>query len=215
LVRAGLGLPGLSLAEANAQALLRREDLKVAQGRVEDAQRKIEVAENALGPAIDLVFNTRVPTPPDNHPAQFRFDQATWNAGLNADLPLNRLRERNDYRTALINLERAERNYGLLADTVILEVRDAWRGLQQAQESYAIQENSVGLARRRVDSTTLLLQAGRASTRDMLESQAALVEAENAFVQALTDHTIARLEFHRDAGILDVTEPGFLRPAGR
>ena len=95
-----------------------------------------------------------------------------------------------------------------MADEVKLDVRDAWRKLQEARASYDIQQTSLTLARRRVDSTTLLTQAGRANTRDLLESQDALLEAQNALTGALVDHTIARLEFWRDTGVLEVGENG-------
>jgi hypothetical protein len=42
----------------------------------------------------------------------------------------------------------------------------------------------------------------------VLEAQQALVEARNALVRALVDHTIADLEFRRDVGALVVDEKG-------
>ena len=74
--------------------------------------------------------------------------------------------------------------------------------MQEKRESYKIQQNSLDLARRRVDSTTMLLQAGRADMRDMLDAQESLIDAQNALVEALTDHAIARLQFYRDIGSL-------------
>jgi outer membrane protein TolC len=87
-------------------------------------------------------------------------------------------------------------------------VRSAFRRLEQTRESYSIQKRAVALAERRVESTQLLLQAGRATQRDVLESQAALLEAKNALVQALVDHSIAELEFQRNVGTLVVDEEG-------
>jgi len=91
---------------------------------------------------------------------------------------------------------------------VKLNVRDAWRKLQEAKASYDIQQDSQELAEKRVESTTMLQDAGRASTRDVLEARDALLEAQNAVTKALIDHMIARLEFWRDIGILDVDENG-------
>ena len=82
----------------------------------------------------------------------------------------------------------------------------AARRLAQARESYNIQQSAADLARRRVEATNLLLDAGRAQSRDLLEAQDALLEAQNALVRALVDHTVARLEFLRDTEQLEVDE---------
>ncbi len=207
LQAAGIVHPEWEQAPAIAIALDHRQDLLVERDRVDDAKRKVTVAVRDLGPDVDLSFSASLPSKPDTRYTEFDTDDATYNAGLDVDLPFDRLTERNAYRRALIVLDRAKRELGRRTDQVKLDVRNAWRTLQQARQSYIIQQNSVALAGRRVDSTTLLLQAGRADTRDLLEARAALVESQNALVRALTDHTIARLEFYRDLGLLDVRTP--------
>lgn len=201
LLDTGIRHPTLSLPRAITLSMVHREDLKNSRDRVMDAERKVAVAANDLAPGIDLTGDVSIPTEPDTDALKFRPGHADWSAGIDLDLPLDRLPERNAYRSALINQARSERDLSLDIDQIKLDVRDAWRTLQQVRESYDIQKNSLTLARRRVDSTTLLLQAGRADTRDLLDSQAALVEAQNALIRALTDHTLARLEFFRDIGV--------------
>jgi outer membrane protein TolC len=208
LMQAGIQHPAMSAEDAIVLALKNRLDLKNSEDRVADAGRKIKVAENGLGADVNLVFNSNTPTAPGNRAAKFEFDQTTWSAGLDVNLPLDRLAERNTYRTSLISLNRALRDYGLQIDNVKLSVRTDWRILQQAKESYEIQKNSVELAKRRVESTTLLLQAGRAQTRDLLDAQSSLVNAQNALTAALINHLIARLQFFRDIETLTVDEKG-------
>jgi outer membrane protein TolC len=131
-----------------------------------------------------------------------------YSIGLDIDLPVDRLEERNALRQTQIERERAARDLSLLRDQVVLAVREAYRGLEQARQSYEIQQRSVALAQRRVESTQLLLQAGRASQRDVLESQSALVQAQNSLTRALVDHTVAGLQFQRDVGTLRVDREG-------
>ena len=71
-----------------------------------------------------------------------------------------------------------------------------------------IQAKSVTVARRRVESTTLFLQAGRAEIRDVLEAQEALVSAQNALTASLVDYRVAELELQRDLGVLEVDDQG-------
>jgi len=205
LTQAGIIHPELEVENAVRQALALRLDLVNADDRVADAERRVEVAADGLGGDIDLVLSSSAETEDDTKPTRFRFDRGTYSFGLDADLPLDRKAERNTYRKSLISLERARRASELLRDNIKQQVRQAWRSLQEAKESYEIQRNSLALAERRVESTSLLLQAGRASTRDLLESQSALLEAQNALTRVLVDHTIARLELWRDIGTLVVT----------
>jgi len=60
---------------------------------------------------------------------------------------------------------------------------------------------AVRLAERRVSSTSLFLQAGRAQIRDLLEAQEALILAQNGLTAAITDFRIADLALKRDMGV--------------
>ena len=53
-----------------------------------------------------------------------------------------------------------------------------------------------------------MLEAGRLTTRDVLESQDALLEAQNNVTDALVTHSIAKLTFFSDTGILQVKPDG-------
>ena len=105
-------------------------------------------------------------------------------------------------------MDEATRNLQELEDQIKLQVRDALRNLLQARESHIIQAQAVALARRRVDSTELFLQAGQAQIRDVLEAQEALVSAQNALTAALVNYRVAELELQRDMGVLEVDEKG-------
>jgi len=203
----GIIHPDVSAEDAVNLALKARLDLASERDQVADSGRKVVVAKSGLAPDVDLVLRSSVPTA-NNRPGNFRTDFGTYTAGLDVDLPIDRRTERNTYRRALITLERGKRGAALLEDEVKLNVRDAWRKLQEARAGYEIQSISLTLAEDRVESTTLLLQAGRASTRDLLESRAALLRAQNALTRTLIDHTLARLAFWRDIGILEVNENG-------
>ena len=66
------------------------------------------------------------------------------------------------------------------------------------------------MAQRRVRSTTLFQQAGRSSTRDLLESEAALLSARNAVVAAVVDYRMAGLRLERDMSALRISESGLI-----
>ncbi|MFQ5749683.1 MAG: TolC family protein, partial [Planctomycetota bacterium] len=133
-----------------------------------------------------------------------------WSGGFTADLPLDRLPERNAYRSSLIAFEAAKRAVDLAGDTIQANIRDQLRQVRATRQTYQIQTNSVDLAARRVESTRLNLEAGRSSTRDVLESQRALLSAQNAATRALIDYSLTRLRLFNEAELLTIDKTGII-----
>ena len=204
--------PPFGQRAAVAIALDKRLDVANARDQEVDAWRKVLVAENALGPDVDLELGAALRTA-STKPLDLTDPQVEGLLGLNIDLPLERTAERNAYRAALIQAARARRQRQAREDGVVLEVRESYRRLDRAERSYEIQAEGVVLAERRVESTNLLLEAGKASTRDRLEAEDARVRARNAAVLALVDHAIARLELERNVGTLRVGADALWTPA--
>jgi outer membrane protein TolC len=199
--------------EALRLALESRLDMRVALGRVYDAQRKVVVAADALRAEMTLfgsaeVGERRSPGSAGLQDAALVLDEGRFAALLNVDLPLERTAERNLYRESFIGLQRAVRGVQELEDEVKLEVRDRLRNLLEFRESIQIQAQAVGIAEQRVKSTDLFLQAGRAEIRDVLDSQEALLNTQNALTSALVGYRIAELELQRDLGVLEVDARG-------
>jgi outer membrane protein TolC len=187
-------------------------DLANSADAVEDAARRIAVAADSLRADLNLVGGTVLRSRSDTDFTRLDWGRSDYRIGLEGSLPLDRKAERNEYRAALLALERQRREHENDVDTVKLDVREAFRQLQQQAESYRIQKSSLTLAEKRVESTSLLLQAGRVTTRDLLESQDALLQAQNDLTAALVAHTIAKLNFFRDIGLLRVRPDGMWEP---
>lgn len=207
------GLLALDPTEAVELALENRLDLLTAQDRVVDAQRKVVVAADALRAGLDLTGTVaygerRGIGSADQSDADFDLSRGIYGAGLLLDLPWERTEEQAFYRDSYIALERNVREVQDLEDQIKLEIRNGLRTLQQARESYKIQTRAVELARQRVDSAALFLQAGRAQVRDVLEAQDDYVSAQNARIAALVDYRIAELELQRDMGVIEVDHRG-------
>lgn len=204
----GISEPNYAADEAIETALLKRLDLANSADFVDDSARKMMLAADGLGAQINLTAGANVESKEKTDFLNLQFDDGLYDIGIEADLPFDRLDERNAYRVAMIVLTRQQRQYEQDMDEVKLEVREAYRKLVETAERYRIQQNSLELARWRVASTSLLIEAGRAQTRDLLESQDALLESENDLTAALVEHTIAQLNFFSDVGILQVRPDG-------
>ena len=204
----GIGEPDYTPEAAIETALLRRLDLANSADGIDDAVRSVMLTADGLGVELNLLGETFVDSGEGTDLAGLQFHRGTYGLGLEADLPLDRKAQRNAYREAIIALERQQRKYENDMEEVKLNVRQAYRKLQEAAERYGIQRSSLELAEKRVESTSLLLDAGRAKTRDLLDSQDDLLEAQNNLTAALVDHIVAKLSFFRDVGILQVRPDG-------
>jgi outer membrane protein TolC len=183
-------------------------DLANSADAVQDMERKVVVAADNLGVELNLIGSAGVNSTPETKVGRLQFHNGTYSLGLEADLPLDRKAERNAYREALIALEQRRREFQGDVDQVELDVRQAYRQLREEAESYETQKISLELSESRVESTTLLLQAGRVTTRDLLDSQDALLGAQNNVTAALVGYTMAKLNFFRDVGLLQVQPDG-------
>lgn len=208
LEKVGIIEPDYTLDTAIETALLQRLDLANSRDRVDDSVRKIIVAADDLGAELNLIGSASAGSTEKTDFSRLQFHRGSYTLGFEADLPLDRKTERNAYREALITLEQRQREYENDEDEVKFDVRQAYRELEEAAEQYRIRKNSLALANKRVESTKLLLEAGLADTRDLLESQDSLLRAQNSVTDALVAHLIAKLNFFRDTGILQVRPDG-------
>lgn len=195
--------PAFVVAYARAQRL----DYRTSLDRVEDARRRARVAADALRMGLDLRA-AGSSSSASGRPLDHDLGDASWSLELGVDLPVGRLPQRNAYRSALIAAQASQRAAEQAADAIAADLRDALRTARTTLESYRIQRNAEALAARRVESTILNLEAGRADTRDILEAQESLVNAQNASTRALIDYALARLALFRDMELLRVDEEG-------
>jgi outer membrane protein TolC len=188
-------------------ALHHRLDLMTSQDQVDDADRKTYVAADALRAILTTTAAASIQSQ-DGKPLKYDFRDLSWAVGANLQLPFERLPQRNVYREALINEAAVMRSRDLAEDQVSADLRDDLRVAANRRDSYAIQQDAVDLAQKRIESTTMNMEAGRADTRDLLEAQDSLLQAQNAVTSALIDYTLARLNLFLDMELLTFDQDG-------
>jgi outer membrane protein TolC len=204
----GTTTPQYTVDNAIETALSCRLDLANSSDSIEDAQRKVKLASEGLGPQLDLIGSANVNSQGNENIDNFQFHRGAYGLGLSADLPFDRKNQRNAYREKLITLEQQQRAYSQQVDSVVQDVRQAYRQLMATTEQFITQKKSLAIAEERVKNMPLLLKSGRAKTRDLLDAQDSLLQAQNSLTSALVGHTIAKLSFYRDVGILQVKPDG-------
>lgn len=195
--------------KATELALQRRYDYRTAVDDVEDATRGILVAEDALRTMLDFSSAVSVPTDPGN-PLKFDWSQVEWSGGFNLDLALDRLSERNAYRSALISLDATMRAREQTEDSVKADIRDALRDIQRSYTSYKIQDEATRQAVVRRERAELFLEAGRGDYLTLVDAQDDLLTNQISLTGAMVNYAVARLQLLRDLEGL-ILEPEGLR----
>ena len=208
ITETGMNSPDLSLEQAMEIAIQTRLDLYTALDQVQDSARRVDVAANALRPALDFRFVATVPDSTSEQLGELDFENTIYSAGLDLELPLDTKLERNNYRRAIIDYEAAARSYILTLDNVKLDVIDTWRRMNEARKNYDISVTSVEINERRVEEAELRAELGLGDVQDTVDSQNDLTAARTELVSSIVQHNIAKLEFWRDVGLLYVDDTG-------
>ena len=205
------GLTPVQIASDYAYRLATARQMQVlnAIDQFEDSKRQIKVAANRLLPDLNLIADASLDS---ERPTDYtRFDPKEVRAGVGVELnlPIDRLRERNNYRATLISFESELRSLALTLDQLKDSIERGLRTLEQRRQTYLIQQGALQVADRRVLAANQLIEAGRAEVRDLVEAQDAQVAAQNAVTQALVSYQDAMLTLLLDIGILETESPRF------
>jgi len=194
----------IDLESAIVAAKHNRLDLLTQRDLVDDAQRAVRIADNGLLPDLNLNLDT------DFDDSGGRNGAGLWSgsANLMVEIPLQRTPERNNYRTALINLAQTQRRLSLLLDQLELDIRDQLRQLDSLEKRIFLQREQIAQQQRAVTVSEFQYERGDLENRDLLEARQSLVDAQNSLIQLQTDHFIRRLTLLRNLGVLFVNENG-------
>jgi len=195
-------------------ALENRLDLRVANGTVYDAQRQVVVAADALRAGLNLRGSAAwggAPRSAGERDVGIDLRDAAYSSTLAFDLPIERTRERNNYRNSLINLERATRSVQTLEDRIKTDIRGELRTLIESRESLKISAQSVVIADNSVRNAEMQLDAGRLQIRDLLDTQDQRLAAQLSLTAAIIRYRTAELQLQRDLDLLAITREGLLK----
>lgn len=177
--------------------------------RFEDSKRKIKVTADQLRPGLNILANASLSSDAPTDYTRFDIDKVRYSAGLELDLPIDRLRQRNNYRASLVSFESQLRSLGLSLDNLKDDIDSALRNLEQRRQNYLIQKNSLEVADSRVQMFIIRQQAGELNVRDLVESQNAQIAAQNAVTAALVAYQQIRLELLLTLGAIETASDKF------
>lgn len=211
-----LGLAPLEMTQEGAYKLAVEKHLPTLTeiDRFEDSKRKILVAANQLRAGLDLEGSTALAWDKEEDYQKFDVDQVRANMGLVLDLPLNRVSERNSYRSSLIDFERQIRSLEQTLDDRRNVINQALRTLAQRRKNYVNNELGVRIATERVREMTFRIAQGTIDQQSLIDAENSLIDQQNRRVDAIVDYQRTRLQLLLDVGMLDADEERFWLPVG-
>lgn len=200
--------PSGTLDEALKTALTTRLDLWNERDSVADADRHVRVAKQNLLPTLNAVAKYDARGARDSNGLEIDGRNRHVSAGVDVDLHLDQKPVRNDLRAAQISEQKAHRRLDLAEENVRRDVRASWRNLELARQQYELAQESIQLNTVRLAREESYDAEGRNQARDLIDAQAALIQANDDRISALVTHTIARIQFWKDMGILFIKKDG-------
>jgi hypothetical protein len=215
-----------AMAVAVRTALANRLDLMNARADVVDAWRKIAVQANSLLGVFNVGYHMDSSTPPDEaKPFAFEAARTRHQLFFNAELPLVRLAERNNYRAALIAYQRSRRALQFAEDAIAAQVRAEVRQLQVLARNYVIQQRQVEMQFQQVElSLERLLEpprpaagggapggdqvAATTNTQQLLTAYNRLASAQSQLLNTWVQYQIARQQMYLDLELLPLDYRG-------
>ena len=183
------------LLTAERIAMENRLDLMNARAQLYDTWRQIRVAANALKGVLNVKVTNQILTPPTtNNPFGFVSQARQFSLVLNAELPLVRVAERNNFVNDLINYQRQRRTLQNTEDLLKFQLRSEIRQMQLLYTQFQVAERNLILSVRTKDQSFEQIVAppqpnatsqGAVQTNNLIQAQGNVISQENNLVTAL------------------------------
>jgi len=209
LINAGLIPIDIDRDAAFRICVQKQMDVLNAIDRFEDSKRKVRVAADQLRAELNLFANASIRSEGPIDYVHFDPDTVQYTAGLELNLPVDRLRERNTYRATLVTFESQLRSLALTLDNYKDRIDRGLRSVEQARLNHLSAVESLKVTRRRVENEVMLMEAGRATVRDVREAQDGLISAQNDLANIYAAYLAARLQLLVNIGVINTAPAKF------
>ncbi|MBX3388472.1 MAG: TolC family protein [Phycisphaeraceae bacterium] len=205
-------MPDSTLDTATRAALEYRLDLQNTRDRVDDARRAVANAQNETLPSLNVGATALIITDPNKDIGGINFspEDSTITGSATLSLPLDNEIERLNVRSATIALQQRERGLDQARDNVVVSVRSALRNIDLAAFQLKLAEQQVQINKRRLEEQ--LLKIDEVDAKQVVDSQNALLLAENRRDQAKTDLRNSILNYLLESDQLRVAPDGTFQP---
>jgi outer membrane protein TolC len=196
------------VASAVATAIHNRLDLMNRREQLEDTARSVRIARNGLLPDLTLDLAAGLDGGPEGAANDLDLDRTNVSGALTLGLPVDRVLERNAYRSSQISHERARRDLEEFEDSIGVQIRSAIRELQRRQTSVEITRDLITGEEKNKRIAELQFERGTIDNRELVDAEQSLLDARNSLIDEQVNYELARLRLLRDLGILFIDDEG-------
>jgi len=219
-----ISLPEVDLTWEKAVAIAKcfRRDWMNARAGLVDSWRQIEFFADQLESELDLVLEGDISND-GNNPFRFSGKDTSVRMGFQFDTPLNRQAERNQYRQALINYQRARRNYYQFKDEIKRNLRQTIRNIELNRLLFEVDRRSVRIAVQSVELARFDLeeppevrtalgggsQLSQQTAINLTGALNSLQQTQNQFLNTWVNFEALRRGLDFDLGTMQMTPDGY------
>jgi len=183
------------------QAMERRPELKAMDMRVKAGEAGVTAAKSGWFPQIYLSGNYYYSRPNQRvFPTQDIFKD-TWDVSVGVSLDIwNWGTTLHQTDQAQAQLAQAKDAIGQVQDLISLDITQSYLNLQQASERIVVADQGVKQAEENYRVTSKRFNVGLASTSDVIDAEAALLQAKTSQTNVLVDYELAQATMEKSIG---------------
>ena len=193
-------MPDKTLEKGIEEALLFRPEMEQMDLGLRVLKEAEEVAKAGYYPSLKASFNYSLAAAEWDTGLDDQYD--TWSAMLSVSVPIfDGMNTMGKTRVARAQYEQAKYNRESLGDSIIMEVRQAYFTLKNAEESLAAQKESVATTHENLKIARERYAMGLLSQLELKDVELTLISAETQYVKTLYDYHIAVVLLERAIGL--------------
>jgi len=187
----------LTMDECVAYALENRPELAEYLANISVAKAGVKIAESGHWPSVSIQGTQ------DWYDQSFPGDKnSNWSVTLTTSyniLDAGLTRSQSKQAKASLNAarEQAKQTY----DSTILEVRQAYNSMREAEKRIETTEEAVDVAEENYRLSEIGYTAGVGTNLNVIDAQSALTQAKSLNIQAMHDYSVTRAQLERAMGI--------------
>ena len=182
-------------------ALQNRPDLYEAELNVRLQREAVVAARGALFPKVSATFLEGMANP-DPHTVVIPDWGNRWTAGVSVEFPIFDIGRFGKIEEEKARLRQCEVALSDTRERVLLEARQAWLAVRNAEEFVESQKMNLDRAAESLRLAEVGYRKGVQSQVEITDAQAAVTRTRGLYYQAIYDHCAARLALQRALGTL-------------
>ncbi len=199
-------VPSRSLEGSIETALAHNPDLRRQQLDLENRQIGFRMSRQDLLPTLDFVGSLALNGVGENSASGledvFGGNHPYWSFGVALSIPLTNRAAETDFRMRRAEVEAALLTLQSTQESTMAQVETAFTNIRSYEEQVVVAETRVELARQNVEAEEARYAAGKSTTREVLEVQQSLRDAQLAQVRAEINAWSAQTELEVLRGTL-------------